>query len=121
MAIVFQTYLDRRLHPRVSAGTACVAFPGEVECIIQDISRDGARVQCRDPGTLGDCPIIVEWAGGRAYQCVVLWRHDKQAGLHFQRTCLLTGVVPAPFIGARDAWIASRLTRLDAAGRPAGI
>ena len=102
-------YLDRRFRPRLSAWIDCCVFPGEVTTQISDISWDGARVQCTDPAALADFPIVVEWDSGRAHDCVVVWRDNNQVGVRFIRTCMLTGPVPAPFAGARDAWMASRL------------
>ena len=104
-----RTLQERRAAPRLIALTPSVAFPGAVQCTITEISASGARVQCADTKALGDFPIIVEWATGRAHDCVVVWRDDSQAGVRFLRSCPPTGAVPAPFTEAREAWLASRM------------
>lgn len=105
---MLQPLQDRRAQLRRTASIQALALPGDVECTISDISDDGARVACPDTDELADFPIVVEWDSGRAHDCVVVWRQGTQAGLRFLRTCLLTGVVPAPFRGAQTAWLAAR-------------
>lgn len=110
MIAVLQAFLDRRLKPRLPTWIDGKVFPGELDCILDDISSDGARVQCRDSGDLADRIVIVDWTSGEAFDCAVMWRQGAQAGVHFVRRCTLTAPAPAPFHQAREAWIASRLT-----------
>ncbi len=80
------------------------AFPGALPCLVADISNRGARLQFREPPALEDEFVLVEWNGGRAYECQLAWRKGLEIGVRFLSTCNLQGPTRPLFAEARRAW-----------------
>ena len=79
-------------------------FPGFLACHIADVSNRGARLQFKDRAEVPDALILVEWNGGRGYECRVAWRRGLEIGVEFLSTCALQGAAPPVFALAQDAW-----------------
>lgn len=61
--------------------------PCFVQCVIRNISADGALVCMQVSVALPREVVLWEEATGRCYECSVRWRNDRMVGLHFTDVC----------------------------------
>jgi hypothetical protein len=57
--------------------------PFFVECIIRNISQDGALLSLLIPVALPQDVLLWEEKTGRLYECSIRWRRDHMVGVHF--------------------------------------
>ncbi len=57
--------------------------PFFVECIICNISQDGALLSMLIPVALPPEVLLWEEKTGRLYECLIRWRRDQMVGVHF--------------------------------------
>jgi hypothetical protein len=57
--------------------------PFFVECIIRNISQDGALLSLLIPVVLPQEVLLWEEKTGRSYECLIRWRRDHMVGVHF--------------------------------------
>lgn len=55
-------------------------------CLVTDVSETGARLQIASPDTIPES-FLLQLGNERApnRQCRVVWRHDGEIGIHFER------------------------------------
>ena len=99
---------ERRTEVRVPVRLDARIFPGTRECLVRDLSANGARVQFAEPGPGPDEVVLVLWDSGQAFEALTVWWLNDEIGLRFLRACELTHPVPAPFLDAKMAWQSSR-------------
>lgn len=61
--------------------------PCFVQCVIRNISADGALVCMQLSIALPREVVLWEESTGRCYECRVKWRNDRMVGLHFTDVC----------------------------------
>lgn len=87
--------------PRRPAGQG---LPRAIACTVCDRSASGARLRFAHSVVLPQTIIVVLWQSGQAHEAKVMWRQGHEAGLQFQRTADLKGMVPAAFAAVKAAW-----------------
>jgi PilZ domain len=82
---------DKRAFPRHQVrNVGRIIFfdaPCFVQCVIRNISADGALVCMQLSVSLPREVVLWEEATGRCFGCSVKWRNDHMAGLHFTDLC----------------------------------
>ncbi len=99
---------ERRTAVRVPVRLDARIFPGHRECLVRDLSANGARVQFSEPGAGPDEVVLVLWDSGQAFEAQAVWWLNDEIGVRFIRACELTQPVPNPFVDAKVAWQSSR-------------
>jgi hypothetical protein len=61
--------------------------PCFVQCIIRNISADGALICMQMSIDLPREVLLWEEATGKYHECSVMWRNDRTVGLHFTNGC----------------------------------
>ena len=98
---------EQRVRPRLSVRLSAKVLPGPADCLITDLSMDGARLDFAGPPPTEDRLIIVESETGRAHEAVVAWRQRLALGVKLLRSVPLQGPAPAAFAEAEALWLAS--------------
>ena len=101
-------FSDRRSAPRLAANTRGVLVaPGlEMICLIMDLSAGGLRVRLDRSLSLPRAVQLVDVVAGTVCEAQVAWSKGLEAGLKCHaRVHALSGLVPARFTSARDAWL----------------
>jgi len=78
---------QRKAKRRLMRYTAWLARkPGDLlGCVLSDISDTGARMTVQEPDTVPDRFLLMLSRNGKAKRlCRVVWRKDKQLGVHFE-------------------------------------
>ncbi|MDB5420616.1 MAG: PilZ protein [Brevundimonas sp.] len=99
---------DRRIAPRRPTNTRGVLVaPGlELSCLILDLSAGGLRVRMDRAMSLPRTVMLVDVVAGTVCEADVAWSKGLEAGLKCgSKTNALSGLVPARFMPARDAWL----------------
>jgi hypothetical protein len=80
---------DRRISPRLQVQEKgkilFIDQPCFVECIIRNISEDGALLSLIVSVPLPR--VVLLWDTGKLYECAVKWRRDRMVGVHFTDVC----------------------------------
>lgn len=101
---------DRRASVRIqtqrSGKILCGAFAWD--CLIRDLSSQGARVQMLSSTAPPGQVQLVDLAAGLAHDVTVAWQRDREVGLRIVRTYDLRGLAPAVARTAKRIWQASQ-------------
>ncbi len=99
---------DRRTAVRVPVRLDARVFPGDRNCLVRDLSANGARIQFVEPGAGPDEVVLVLWDSGQAFEAQAVWWLNDEIGVRFIRACELTQPAPMMFQEAKVAWEQSR-------------
>jgi hypothetical protein len=83
-------------------------FPGQLDCIIIDFSRRGARLRFSGQTPTEDRIVVVIWSTGIAIEACRCWRDATEAGWQFLSCFDLRGVVPEPLADVKVQWLDRR-------------
>lgn len=101
---------DRRAAVRIqtqrSGKILCGAFAWD--CVIRDLSSQGARVQMLTGGAPTGQIQLVDLDAGLAHDVTVAWQREREIGMRIVRTYDLRGLAPAAAGTAKRIWKASR-------------
>lgn len=75
-----------------------------VACRILDLSGHGIRVRLDRQAPPPSQAVVIEVAGGIAYEVETRWRKGMESGFHILSTTSLRGLTPARLTAAREAW-----------------
>ena len=82
---------DRRISPRLQVQEKgkilFIDQPCFVECIIRNISEEGALLSLIVSVPLPRVVLLWEQQTGKLYECGVKWRKDRMVGVHFTDVC----------------------------------
>jgi hypothetical protein len=99
---------ERRTAVRVPVRLDARVFPGHRNCLVKDLSANGARIQFIEPGAGPDEVVLVLWDSGQAFEAHAVWWLNDEIGVRFIRACELTEPAPAMFQEAKLAWQQAR-------------
>ncbi|HZZ89716.1 MAG TPA: PilZ domain-containing protein, partial [Caulobacteraceae bacterium] len=74
---------DRRIADRINVSLRGKVFPGEVDCVVADFTKFGARLSFAGPPPGGDRLIMVVWSSGVSFDAQVRWRRGVELGVQF--------------------------------------
>jgi hypothetical protein len=101
---------DRRSAVRIqtqrSGKVLCGAFAWD--CVIRDLSSNGARVQMLSSAAPPGQVQLVDLAAGLAHDVTVAWQREREVGMRIVRTYDLRGLAPAAAQTAKRMWLASQ-------------
>jgi hypothetical protein len=95
---------DRRDTPRTPTALRGKAFPGGLDCVINDFSRRGARLRFPGEVPADDRIVVVIWSTGIAIEAVRCWRDGAEAGWRFLNRFDLRGAVPERLATVKAHW-----------------
>lgn len=95
-----------RLQTQRSGKILCGAFAWD--CVIRDLSSQGARVQMLSRAAPPGQAQLVDLAAGLAHDVTVVWQRDREIGMRIVRTYDLRGLAPAAAGTAKRIWRASQ-------------
>lgn len=98
---------EQRARPRLPVRLEAKVLPGRVDCLITDLSLEGARLEFTAAPPAATRLIIVECETGRAHEALAAWRQPLVLGVKLLRSVPLQGAVPAAFAEAEALWLAT--------------
>ena len=99
---------DRRDSERTPTTLRGKVFPGQVDCVITDFSRRGARLRFEGPPPADERIVVVIWTAGIAVEAIRCWRRDVEAGWQFLNRFDLRGTVPERLADVKTQWLNRR-------------
>lgn len=86
-------WLEQRAHPRAPTKRKAYLVEGRKawKCSLIDIAEGGARISLRDIELPAEGVCLVDAAARKVHLTRVVWRSDKEAGLQFLKSDVLTG------------------------------
>ncbi|WP_454717743.1 PilZ domain-containing protein [Caulobacter segnis] len=101
---------DRRTAVRIqtqrSGKVLCGAFAWD--CVIRDLSSNGARVQMLSNNAPPGQVQLVDLAAGLAHDVTIAWQRDREIGMRIVRTYDLRGLTSAAAGTAKRIWLHSQ-------------
>ncbi len=101
--------------PRIAAPpSACATslrgkvFPGEIDCVIADFSKRGARLHFEGPPPEEARLTMVVWSSGVAFDSAVRWRRGLEVGVQFYNSRDLRRPAPPHLAEIQALWIKRR-------------
>ena len=76
-----------------------------VDCVVRDISEDGARVRLPEGQPVPDILYLVEMRSGMAYEARVAWKRHPEIGLAFIHAYGLRDASESHLLGLKRLWI----------------
>jgi hypothetical protein len=74
---------DRRAAERISTSLRGKVFPGQLDCVIADFSKFGARLKFEGTPPEASRMTMVVWSSGVAFDAQVRWRRGLEIGVQF--------------------------------------
>jgi PilZ domain len=99
---------DRRAAERIATSLRGKVFPGEIDCVIADFSKKGARLKFdRAPPPEMRLTMVV-WSSGVAFDAAVRWRRSLEVGVQFYNSRDLRRPAPPNLAEIQALWIKRR-------------
>jgi hypothetical protein len=95
---------EKRVAPRLPLNADAKTFPGGHDCVVADVSPNGARIRFAQTQMDAVPQIVVFWKTGQAFEVEEVWRRSNEVGVRFIRTCYLGGKASGAFGAAQVAW-----------------
>ena len=76
-----------------------------LDCVIRDLSPSGAKVRLAGAEPLPKSVWLLDVCHGLAFQAQVVWSRDRDAGLKFTQTRILTDEQAPEFKAIRQLWL----------------
>ena len=76
-----------------------------VDCMIRDLSPEGARLRLLGPEMLPDCFYVIDFRQGAAFEAVVEWRRPSELGVKFGRGHRLQDAQSLEMRTMRQIWM----------------
>ena len=95
---------DRRTAERIPTSLRGKVFPGAVDCVITDFTKQGARL--RFDGAIPDenPRVMVVWSSGQAFVAETRWRYGREIGVRFTGSRDLRRPAPEFLAEAQALW-----------------
>lgn len=112
---------DRRAAERIPTSLRGKVFPGAMDCVIADFTKQGARLRFDAPPPAGRRFVMVVWSSGLAFEAEACWRNDHEIGVRFTSSRDLRRPAPPHLAEAQAMWRKRRprLRRKAIIGSPA--
>ena len=79
-----------------------------LDCVIRDLTPEGARVKLAGPSMISDPLVLVEVNSGLAHQCEISWKRFPEIGVRFMRTDDLGKTTDPELARLRQVWQSAR-------------
>jgi hypothetical protein len=99
---------DRRNAERIATSLRGKVFPGQLDCVIADFSRMGARLKFDAPPPQEGRVTMVVWSSGVAFDAQVRWRRGLEIGVQFQSNRDLRRPAPPHLVEIQVLWMKRR-------------
>jgi len=99
---------DRRAAERIATSLRGKVFPGEIDCVIADFSKRGARLKFDGPPPEEARLTMVVWSSGVAFDSAVRWRRGLEVGVQFYNSRDLRRPAPPHLAEIQALWIKRR-------------
>ena len=76
---------DRRATERIPTSLRGKVFPGAVDCVITDFTKQGARLRFDGAIPDEDPRVMVVWSSGQAFIAETRWRYGREIGVQLHR------------------------------------
>lgn len=99
---------DRRAAERIATSLRGKVFPGQLDCVIADFSKMGARLKfdCAPPEAARFTMVV--WSSGVAFDAGVRWRRGSEIGVQFFSNRDLRRPAPPHLAEIQALWIKRR-------------
>src|SRR5271155_1130386 len=95
---------DRRAAERIPTSLRGKVFPGAIDCVIADFTKQGARLRFESAAPSGDHFIVVVWSSGQAFEADARWREAYSIGVSFVASRDLRRPAPESMADAQAMW-----------------
>jgi len=99
---------DRRNAERLATSLRGKVFPGQIDCVVADFSKVGARLKFSDPPPADGQLIMVVWSSGVAFDAQVRWRRGLEIGVQFRSSRDLRRPAPPHLVEIQALWTKRR-------------
>jgi len=99
---------DRRAAERIATSLRGKVFPGEIDCVVADFSKKGARLKFDEATPPEGRLTMVVWSSGVAFDSVVRWRRGLEVGVQFYNSRDLRRPAPPHLAEIQALWIKRR-------------
>jgi hypothetical protein len=99
---------DRRVAERISTSLRGKVFPGQLDCVIADFSKHGARLKFDGSPPAESRMTMVVWSSGVAFDAQVRWRRGLEIGVQFFSNRDLRRPAPPHLAEAQALWMKRR-------------
>jgi hypothetical protein len=99
---------DRRAAERIATSLRGKVFPGQVDCVIADFSKMGARLKFEGAAPQENRMTMVVWSSGVAFDAQVCWRRGLEIGVQFFSSRDLRRPAPPHLAEIQALWMKRR-------------
>jgi hypothetical protein len=99
---------DRRNAERIATSLRGKVFPGQLDCVIADFSRMGARLKFDAAPPQDARMTMVVWSSGVAFDAQVRWRRGLEIGVQFHSSRDLRRPAPPHLVEIQALWTKRR-------------
>ena len=99
---------DRRVAERISTSLRGKVFPSQLDCVIADFSKHGARLKFDGVPPEESRMTMVVWSSGVAFDAQVRWRRGLEIGVQFFSNRDLRRPAPPHLAEAQALWMKRR-------------
>jgi hypothetical protein len=99
---------DRRVAERIATSLRGKVFPGQIDCVIADFSKMGARLKFDGPPPEDARVTMVVWSSGVAFDAQVRWRRGLELGVQFYSNRDLRRPAPPHLVEIQALWLKRR-------------
>src|SRR5471030_398575 len=96
---------DRRAAERIATSLRGKVFPGQVDCVIADFSKMGARLKFEGAAPQENRMTMVVWSSGVAFDAQVCWRRGLEIGVQFHSNRDLRRPAPPHLVEIQALWM----------------
>jgi hypothetical protein len=99
---------DRRAAERIATSLRGKVFPGQIDCVIADFSKMGARLKFEGAAPDENRMTMVVWSSGVAFDAHVCWRRGLEIGVQFFSSRDLRRPAPPHLAEIQALWMKRR-------------
>ncbi len=99
---------ERRAAERIATSLRGKVFPGQLDCVIADFSKMGARLKFDGAPPEAARMTMVVWSSGVAFDAQVRWRRGSEIGVQFFSNRDLRRPAPPHLAEIQALWIKRR-------------
>jgi len=108
VAVLAMSAKDRRNAERISTSLRGKVFPGQLDCVIADFSKMGARLKFEGAPPDVNRMTMVVWSSGVAFDAQVRWRRGLELGVQFFSSRDLRRPAPPHLAEIQALWMKRR-------------
>lgn len=108
VAVSAMSAKDRRNAERIATSLRGKVFPGQIDCVIADFSKMGARLKFEGAPPQESRMTMVVWSSGVAFDAQVRWRRGLELGVQFFSNRDLRRPAPPHLADIQALWMKRR-------------